>query len=162
MSAEEAKEIQGYGHPTRSMRVDETIMNSIEFTTQKIRNGRIDGVNTVMKEGVTIRIAIRRITASYTKKGVTKSKLSKDKPTIKITNSGKGNHWSVQDLQDQREREPSKHERGRDITFSKIHAGVHCDPNLRYDGKWRTRQQLQQYPKCGGNGPSVTKPEDYI
>ena len=115
MSAEETKEIQGYGHPTRSMRVDETIKNSIKFTTQKSRNGRINGVNTAMKEGVAIRIAIRRITASYTKNGVTKSKLSNEKPTIKITNSGKGNHRTLQDLQHQRESHRSRKGEGTSL-----------------------------------------------
>ena len=61
-------------------------------------------VNTTMEEGVTIRIAIRSITASYTKDGVTKIKLNRDKTTIKITDSGTAKHRTIQDCNTTRRR----------------------------------------------------------
>ena len=41
----------------------------------------INRVNTAMEEGVTTRVVIRSITASYTKDGVTKDIISKEKTT---------------------------------------------------------------------------------
>ena len=82
---------------TRTTTVDNTIKNSIKIITQKSRNGLINRVNSTMEEGVTIRIAIRSIPSTYTKDGIMKSKLSKDKTTIKITDSGTGKRRTIQD-----------------------------------------------------------------
>ena len=67
--------------------VNETIKNGIKITTQESMNRRIDGINTTIKESVTIRNAARSITAGYTKDRGTKSKFPENKTTIKITES---------------------------------------------------------------------------
>ena len=72
--------------------VNEMIRNGIKITAQESRNRRVNGINTTMKKGVTVRITTRSITAGYTKGRVTKSKFPKNKATIEITEGGTGRY----------------------------------------------------------------------